>query len=153
MKKIKYNDVGFKDSFIDRARDSDNKRRKVTKGKTKTARNVTYSETKPTGEWEYSSTGPVLETKSKTTTLPIGTKGKEVIVYKRKKGPEGKQRIKKIKHKYTTADAVYKSKVKFKYKGKNKGRIKDCKGPGVACGEGESVTKRTKLIKKKKKKV
>tara|TARA_R110000824_G_scaffold1476_5_gene7399 strand:- start:2266 stop:2568 length:303 start_codon:yes stop_codon:yes gene_type:complete len=34
MKKIKYNDVGFKDSFIDRARDSDKKKRKVTREKT-----------------------------------------------------------------------------------------------------------------------
>ena len=122
------------------------KRRQKNKGVTTSDTKVVYSETKPTGEYKMSSSSgvtPVYETKNVTTVLPKGTKGKEVIV-KNKKGE-----VKKVKRKYKTNDAVYKSKQKLV---KKTGDGKWCTGPGASCESGaESVKKRKRIFKKKKK--
>ena len=125
------------------------KRRQRKKGRTDASHKVTYTETKPTGEMEYGAGGPVpvYETKQKTDILPAGTKGKEVYVYKK-----DKKTLKKVKRKFKTDEAVYKSKTKVIQRGKYKGRVLECKGPGTKCGSDvESVKKRKRIFKKKKK--
>ena len=112
------------------------RRRQVKKGETSEDVNIIYSETTPTGETKVTSGGivPVYETKNVTKVLPKGTKGKEVFVYKKRKDAEGKKVLKKVKRKYKTKDAVYKSKTKVIQHGKYKGRVLECKGPGAECG-------------------
>ena len=125
------------------------RRRRIKKGRTDAPHKVTYTETKPTGEMEYRMGGPVpvYETKQKTDVIPAGTKGKEVYVYKK-----DKKTLKKVKRKFKTDDAVYKSKTKVIQHGKYKGRVLECKGPGTKCGSDvESVKKRKRIFKKKKK--
>ena len=121
-----------------------NRRRQKSKGETSQDVKVIYSETTPTGETRVTSGGivPVYETKDVTKVLPKGTKGKEVIV-RNKKGE-----VKKIKRKYKTKDAVYKSKQKLD---KKTGQGRWCIGPGASCESGaESVRKRKRIFKKKK---
>jgi len=124
------------------------RRRVKYKGGTTGENKVTYATYTPTGNYEWGAGGPVPEMKEeiKTDVLPKGTKGKEVFVYG-KADAEGKRQLKKIKRKYKTDDAVYKSKTK-----RRGDWIKQCKGPGVDCeDESESVSKRKRIFKKKKK--